>query len=96
MSIGSTIKKLRREKDLTQEELASFLNISAQAVSQWECDKSSPDISQIPILVNIFDVSADVLLEIDHSKAEQELKDFFAEYSRLCSIGENQMHFDLT
>ena len=44
MSIGTVIKKLRKEKDITQEQLADYLNITAQAVSQWECDNSAPDI----------------------------------------------------
>ena len=65
MSIGATIKKLRRDKNITQEQLAEMLGISTNAVSQWECDKTAPDISHLPILANIFEVSADVLLEID-------------------------------
>ncbi|MBQ9079623.1 MAG: helix-turn-helix transcriptional regulator [Clostridia bacterium] len=36
MNIGSVIKKARREKDLTQEQLAEYLNVSVSAVSQWE------------------------------------------------------------
>ena len=46
MSIGTTIKKLRIARKLTQEELASHLGITSKAVSQWECDRTSPDISQ--------------------------------------------------
>ena len=44
MSIGSTIKKLRRERNMTQEQLAECLGITANAVSQWECDRTAPDI----------------------------------------------------
>ncbi len=40
MSIGTTIKKLRRERDMTQEQLAEYLGITANSVSQWECDVS--------------------------------------------------------
>ena len=40
MSIGSTIKKLRRDHDMTQEQLAEYLGITANAVSQWECEFS--------------------------------------------------------
>ena len=49
MSIGATIKKLRRDKNITQEQLAEMLGISTNAVSQWECDKTAPDISHLPI-----------------------------------------------
>ena len=40
MSIGTTIKRLRRERDITQEQLAEYLGISTGAVSQWECEFS--------------------------------------------------------
>ena len=78
MSIGTTIRNLRRERNYTQEELADMLGVSACAVSQWECDRTAPDISQIPILANVFEVSADILLEIDiaKSKRAKEINDF--------------------
>ena len=65
MNIGSNIKKLRRERDITQEQLAEYLNISVSAISQWECDKTAPDISLLAPLANIFAVSADKILGID-------------------------------
>lgn len=72
MTIGQRIKKLRRESDITQEQLAEYLNLSASAISQWECDRVMPDISQLPLLANLFEVSADVLLGIDvDSKAKK-------------------------
>lgn len=40
MNIGSIIKKMRREKDMTQEQLAEYLNVSVSAISQWESDVS--------------------------------------------------------
>ena len=80
MSIGTTIKKLRRDSNITQERLAELLGVSTNAVSQWECDKTAPDISHIPALASIFEVSADVLLEIDiaKSKKQTEIKKFTA------------------
>ena len=79
MSIGSTIKRLRREKDITQEQLAEYLGITSRAISQWECDRTAPDISQIPALCHIFDVSSDVLLGIDIDKANEEIKRYLTE-----------------
>ena len=78
MSIGSTIKRLRRERDMTQEELAECLGLTSRAVSQWERGRTAPDISQIPALCHIFDVSADILLGIDLDKANEEISDFLA------------------
>ena len=74
MSIGTTIKTLRRERDITQEQLAEYLNVSAQAVSQWETDKTAPDISQLPVLANIFGVTTDQLLGVDITKTNEKIK----------------------
>ena len=83
MSIGTTIKRLRREKDITQEQLAEYLGITSRAISQWECDRTAPDISQLPALCNIFDVSSDVLLGIDIEKNNEEIKKYLTEAAEL-------------
>ena len=74
MSIGSTIKRLRQEKKITQEELAECLGITSKAVSQWECDRTDPNISQIPALCRFFDVSSDELLgiNVDQKNAQRD------------------------
>ena len=64
-SIGETIRNLRRERDITQESLASMLGVTSQSVSQWENGRTLPDISLLAPLAHIFDVSADVILGID-------------------------------
>ena len=74
MSIGSTIKKLRREREMTQEQLAEYLGITANAVSQWECDRTAPDISQLPMLARILQVTTDRLLGVDLSRDEEEIQ----------------------
>ena len=79
MSVGSTIKRLRREKDITQEQLAEYLGITSRAISQWECDRTAPDISQLPALCHVFDVSSDVLLGIDVEKNNEEIKKYINE-----------------
>ncbi len=71
MSIGSNIKKLRREKNITQEQLAEYLGISSRAVSQWECEKTYPDISQIIPLARVFGVTADSILGMDANEDEE-------------------------
>lgn len=74
MQIGMNIKKLRRERDLTQEELAEALGVTPKAVSAWECDRSAPDLSLIPLLCRIFDVTADKLLGIDVERKAEEVQ----------------------
>lgn len=90
MSIGTNIKRLRREKDITQEQLAEYLGISSRAVSQWECDRTAPDISQLPALCHIFDVSADVILGIDIAKQDGEIE----KYLDRAYIERNEGRFD--
>ncbi len=76
MKIGKTIKQLRRERDMTQEALAERLNISISAVSQWEIDKTMPDITMLPLLSAIFNVSTDELLGIKGEKAQQQINEY--------------------
>jgi transcriptional regulator with XRE-family HTH domain len=75
MNIGETIKKLRKQKDMTQEQLAEYLNISTQAVSKWETNLTLPDITLVPMLANIFDVTSDVLLGIDIYAKEKRIQE---------------------
>lgn len=75
MNIGQIIKKLRRERDMTQEQLAEYLNISSQAVSRWETELAMPDITSLPMLANIFDVSVDHLLGVDIENKEKKINE---------------------
>ena len=60
--IGSFIAKCRKEKGLTQMQLAEKLNITNRAVSKWETGKSIPGISVMPELCEIFDITVNELL----------------------------------
>lgn len=61
-TLGSRIAELRRKKNMTQEELAAELGVTAQAVSKWENDLSCPDITMLPQLARLFGVTIDELL----------------------------------
>ena len=61
-TIGNRIAKFRKEKNMTQEELANLLGVSSQAVSKWENDASCPDISLLPQLCEVLGITADELL----------------------------------
>ena len=76
MSFGQVIKKLRRNADMTQEQLAEMLSISPQAISRWETDTAMPDISFLRPLSNIFGVTADELLEIDVARVDEAVDNF--------------------
>jgi|LSQX01.3.fsa_nt_gb transcriptional regulator with XRE-family HTH domain len=61
-TLGQRISKLRKSKDLTQEQLGQKVGVTSQAVSKWENDTSAPDIMLLVDLANIFEVSVDELL----------------------------------
>ncbi len=60
-TLGSTIAYYRRLNAMTQEELSYKLNVSVQAVSKWEQQLSSPDISLLPVIAETFNISIDEL-----------------------------------
>lgn len=60
--VGELIYYLRKERQLTQKQVAAALNISDKTVSKWECGLGCPDISVLPELADFFHVSIDYLL----------------------------------
>lgn len=76
INIGTQIKKYRRQRDLTQEQLAEYLNVSVSAVSQWESQKTVPDISIILALAEFFDCSLDELFDRT-AEDKQKIKDVY-------------------
>lgn len=95
-TIGEKIKELRQKNRMTQEQLASCLNVTFQTVSKWETGVSSPDLSLIVPITRLFRISADELLgiyDVETDKRYEELKQaydhtFFtndmAERQRIC------------
>ncbi len=73
-SIAQTIKRLRKENNLSQENLAELLGITPAAVSKWETGVTMPDLSQIIPLTNIFHVTADELLGVTSRDEKTEIK----------------------
>ena len=61
INISKNIADLRKRKGITQEQLASALNISPQAISKWETNTSFPDAQTLPLIANYFEVSIDYL-----------------------------------
>lgn len=65
MRIGEQIRMLRKNKNLSQEQLGNKLNVSRQAVYKWESDKGYPDIQNLIALSELFDISLDELIKGD-------------------------------
>lgn len=62
MKIGDKLLELRKNKHLSQEEVAEKLNVTRQTVSKWETDQSMPDFDKIAPLCELYEISADELL----------------------------------
>ena len=72
LSMGESIKRMRTERSLTQEEVATQLGVSAQSVSKWERGEGYPDIELLPAISHYFGVSIDALLGTgEKEKAER-------------------------
>jgi len=67
LKIGSSIKRLRLERDMTQEELAQKIGVTFQAISKWETNTTTPDIALLPKLSILFGVSIDELFAVNDS-----------------------------
>lgn len=72
-TLGSFIAILRKSRGMTQKELAEKLNVSDKTVSHWERDESAPDISVIPVIAEIFNVTCDELLKGEKAKSPDEI-----------------------
>ena len=70
MNIGKKIKELRKQRGITQEQLADSIGVSFQAVSKWENGIALPDITLAPILASYFGVSMDELFEFNLKEIE--------------------------
>ena len=70
MEIGKKLKNARVEAGLTQEKAAEKINVSRQTISNWENEKSYPDIISVIALSDLYSVSLDELLKGDQKMAE--------------------------
>jgi len=87
MYIGENIKRLRKEKNITQEKLSEHLSISCQAISKWERDETYPDITLIIPIASYFGVSTDELLGVDYAKNEAKIQEYLKEENILSVQG---------
>lgn len=73
-TLGMMISSLRKQKGMTQSELAEKMGVTDKAVSKWERDLSFPDITSIPKLAEIFEISVDELMQVKTSTKEKRIK----------------------
>lgn len=71
MELGTQIKKYRQENELSQEELANRIYVSRQTISNWENDKSYPDVNSLLMLSEVFQISLDELIKGDIDRMKE-------------------------
>ena len=74
IKISENIKRLRKAKKITQEDLAQIFNVTPAAVSKWENNETYPDITLLFPLSHLFGVSIDELMGYDYMLIEEEIK----------------------
>lgn len=90
-SMGTIIRRLRKERGLTQEELAELIGVTFQAVSKWENDTGMPDISQVVPLANVFGVTTDTLFGTQTADTDAEIEDFIIGIEhKLCNCPDDE------
>lgn len=81
--LNDKIKILRKSIDITQEQLAEIVGVSPQAVSRWECGTTSPDITLLPRLAEIFKITVDELLGVNENQRAKEIGNIVSEAEKL-------------
>ena len=88
LMLGANIRGLRRERHITQEQLAEKLGVSCQSVSRWENDTCYPDMELLPALARIFSVSVDRLLGVSEEDKHDKLMDLLKQVSAADAVRE--------
>ena len=70
-TFSEIFRALRKDKQLTQEQLAEVFGVSTQAISRWENSTSYPDITQLPNIASFFETTVDELLGIKKTVKKQ-------------------------
>lgn len=90
-NLSESIKLLRKQKNLTQEDIASALGMTYQAVSRWETGASYPDVELLPALASVLDVSLDALFRIDEKSEERKIEQYLTECDKVINIPEEEI-----
>lgn len=87
MELSKQIKKCRMEANISQEELADRIYVSRQTISNWENDKSYPDVKSLLLISEVFQISLDNLIKGDLEKMKKEIDaQEYAKFQRDSSV----------
>ena len=79
LNLSSNLGRLRRERKITQEELADFIGVTKAAVSKWENRQSTPDIMLLPKLASFFGVTLDELMGYEPQLSSEQIRRYYLE-----------------
>ena len=95
MAIGNRLYNLRKEKNISQEELANALDVSRQTISKWETGESTPDFNKICPLCEYFGITSDELLSGKQNIVEAKKEDKKTKFARNLAISVGLYIFSL-
>lgn len=87
---AENFKRYRMLKNLTQEDIANYLGVTAQSVSKWERSECYPDITLLPAIANIFETSIDALIGMNKLRAEETRRNIHASAAEFQRNGDYQ------
>lgn len=90
MNIGERLLKLRKQKGLSQEEIANIIGVSRQTISKWETGESNPDFDKIVPLCDLYNISTDELIR-GESKSNVESDNTKADISDLFEVKDEEV-----
>lgn len=85
MKIGEVIRSYRKKENLTQEQIANYLNVSTPAVNKWENGISYPDIELLAPLARILKIDVNMLLSFNIELTKEEVRNFLKQISKTVS-----------
>ena len=89
MYIAANLKSMRKDRDMTQEDVAEIIGVSPQSVSKWERGDTYPDISLLPSLANLYNTSIDNLIGMEKINDDKSRANAFLEGQKLLQDGNN-------
>ena len=89
LNLGENIRRLRRAKDWTQDDLADRLGTTSQSVNRWEVGSTYPDMELLPVLSSLFSVTVDELLGVPEEEMDRRAHECFDRLRRLCLARES-------
>lgn len=88
INIAENIKRLRKSRDITQEQFAELIGVSNVAVSKWERGETYPDIALLPVIASFFCVSLDELMGYSKNVSDADIEKIISEYWQMRANGQ--------